>query len=40
MPNNAAAEKAGSTEHSDGAIVRRHHDSNSPADAALLAEQQ
>src|ERR1700730_13775676 len=30
MPNNAAAEKAGSTEHSDGATVRCHHDSNSP----------
>jgi hypothetical protein len=29
MPNDAAAEKAGSTEHGDGAIVRYHHDSNS-----------
>jgi len=30
MPNDAAAEKAGSAEHGDGAIVRCHHDSNSP----------
>jgi hypothetical protein len=30
MPNDAAAEKAGSAEHGDGATVRCHHDSNSP----------
>ena len=30
MPNDAAAEKAGSAEHGDGAAIRRHHDSNSP----------
>ena len=30
MPNDAAAEKAGSAEHGDGPIVRCHHDSNSP----------
>src|SRR5260370_39945193 len=30
MPNHAAAEKAGSTKHGDGATVRCHHDSNSP----------
>ena len=30
MPNDAAAEKAGSAEHGDGAIGRCHHDSNSP----------
>jgi hypothetical protein len=29
MPNDAAAEKAGSAEHGDGATVRCHHDSNS-----------
>jgi hypothetical protein len=29
MPNDAAAEKAGSTEHGDGATVRCRHDSNS-----------
>jgi hypothetical protein len=28
MPNDAAAEKAGSAEHGDGATVRCHHDSN------------
>ena len=28
MPNDAAAEKAGSAEHGDGATVRYHHDSN------------
>jgi hypothetical protein len=33
MPNDAAAEKAGSAEHGDGAIVRCHHDSNSPIHA-------
>ena len=27
MPNDAAAEKAGSAEHGDGLIVRCHHDS-------------
>jgi hypothetical protein len=27
MPNDAAAEKAGSAEHGDGPIVRCHHDS-------------
>jgi hypothetical protein len=30
MPNDAAAEKAGSAEHGYGATVRCHHDSNSP----------
>jgi hypothetical protein len=30
MPNDAAAEKAGSAEHGDGASVRCHHDSNPP----------
>jgi hypothetical protein len=30
MPNDAAAEEAGSAEYGDGAIVRCHHDSNSP----------
>jgi hypothetical protein len=30
MPNDAAAEKAGSAEHGDDAIIRCHHDSNSP----------
>src|SRR3954447_345164 len=30
MPNDAAAEKAGSAEHGDGATLRCHHDSNSP----------
>src|ERR1700674_1409891 len=30
MPNDAAAEKAGSAEHGDGPIVRCRHDSNSP----------
>src|SRR6266446_6130074 len=30
MPNDAAAKKAGPAEHGDGAIVRCHHDSNSP----------
>ena len=30
MPNDAAAEKAGSAEHGDGATIRCHHDSNSP----------
>ena len=29
MPNDAMAEKAGSAEHGDGAIVRYHHDLNS-----------
>src|SRR5438046_605175 len=28
MPNDAAAEKAGSAEHGDGATVRCHHNSN------------
>src|SRR5262249_42177568 len=32
MPNDAAAEKAGSAEYDDRAIVRCHHDSNSPID--------
>jgi hypothetical protein len=32
MPNDAAAEKSGSAEHSDGATVRCHHESNSPVD--------
>ena len=30
MPNDAAAEKAGSAKHGDGATVRCHHDPNSP----------
>jgi hypothetical protein len=30
MPNDAAAEKAGSAEHGDGALVRGRHGSNSP----------
>src|SRR4051812_31067788 len=30
MPNDAAAEKSGSTEHGDGATLRCRHDSNSP----------
>jgi hypothetical protein len=30
MPNDAAAEKAGSAEHGDGPIVRCHHGFNSP----------
>jgi hypothetical protein len=30
MPNDSAAEKAGSAEHDDGAIVRCQHDSSSP----------
>ena len=30
MPNDAAAEKAGSAEHGDGAIVRCQHDSDPP----------
>jgi hypothetical protein len=30
MPNDAAAEEAGSAEHGDGLIVRCRHDSNSP----------
>jgi len=29
MPNDAAAEKAGSAEHGDNPIVRCHHHSNS-----------
>jgi hypothetical protein len=42
MPNDAAAEKAGSAEHGDGPIVRCHHDyspiraeSNGPPDAVV-----
>ena len=35
MPNDAAAEKAGSAEHGDGATVRCHHDSNSPIHVEL-----
>jgi hypothetical protein len=31
MPNDAAAEKPGSAEHGDGALVRVRHGSNSPA---------
>jgi hypothetical protein len=30
MPNDAAADKAGSAEHGDGATVRCHHGSNFP----------
>ncbi len=30
MPNDAAAEKASSAEHGDGAAARCHDDSNSP----------
>jgi hypothetical protein len=30
MPNDAAAEKAGSAKHGDGAICRYRHNSNSP----------
>jgi hypothetical protein len=30
MPNDAAAEKAGSAEHGNGPIIRCHHDPNSP----------
>ena len=33
MPNDTAAEKAGSAEHGDGTIGRSHHDSNSPIHA-------
>jgi len=35
MPNDATAEKAGSAEHGDCAIVHCHHDSNSPMRVGL-----
>jgi hypothetical protein len=34
MPNDAAAEKSGATEHGDDATVRCHHDSHSPVHLA------
>jgi hypothetical protein len=37
MPNDPAAEKASSAEHSDGATARCHHDSNSPVMSKSLA---
>src|SRR6476620_2852672 len=40
MPNDVAAEKAGSTEHGDGATVRCQHDSNSPVNVGASHSRQ
>jgi hypothetical protein len=37
MPNDAAAEKPGSAEHGDGAIVRGCHGSNSPVHVGAIS---
>ena len=40
MPNDAAAEKAGSAEHGDGATVRCYHDSNRQLGFSLLVVKE
>ena len=39
VPDDATAEKSGTAEHGDGAIVNRRHDMNSPASVSLAAKQ-
>ena len=40
MPSDAAAEKAGSAEHGDGATVRCYHDSNRQLSFSLLVVKE